>query len=40
MRNLNLKSVDFNTYTYPELKIFINYLNKENSEHDKSMSDK
>jgi hypothetical protein len=40
MRNLNLKSIDFNTYTYPELKIFINYLNKENSEHDKSMSDK
>ena len=40
IRNLNLKSSDFNTYTYPELKIFINYLNKENDDQNKSMSSK
>jgi hypothetical protein len=29
MRNLNLRSEDFKIYTYPELKIFLNHLNKE-----------
>jgi hypothetical protein len=29
MRNLDFKSADFKTYTYPEIKIFLNHLNKE-----------
>ena len=29
MRNLDLRSADFKMYTYPELKIFLNHLNKE-----------
>lgn len=29
MRNLDFKSEDFKTYTYPEIKIFLNHLNKE-----------
>ncbi len=29
IQNLNLHSLDFQTYTYPELKIFLNHLNKE-----------
>jgi hypothetical protein len=29
IRNLELRSEDFKMYTYPELKIFLNHLNKE-----------
>jgi len=32
MRFLNLRSTDFSTYTYPELKIFLNHLAKENKD--------
>ena len=40
VRNLNFKSEDFKNYTYPELKIFLNHLNKEREEQNKSMSEK
>jgi hypothetical protein len=33
IQNIQLKAADFKTYTYPELKIFLNYLNKERQEH-------
>lgn len=36
MRSLDIKSADFNMYTYPELKIFINYLNKEKDDQNKA----
>lgn len=38
MRNLGFNSNDFKTYTYPEIKIFLNHLNKERESQQESMS--
>lgn len=40
MRNLDFKSADFKTYTYPEIKIFMNYLNKEKESESKAITDR
>ena len=39
MRNLDFKSADFKTYTYPEIKIFLNHLNKEKQEESKTVAE-
>ena len=39
IRNLEFKSADFKTYTYPEMKIFLNHLNKEKENENKTMTD-
>tara|TARA_R110000765_G_scaffold94757_6_gene178610 strand:- start:1155 stop:1913 length:759 start_codon:yes stop_codon:yes gene_type:complete len=39
IQNINLKAVDFKTYTYPELKIFLNYLHKERQENGKDTTE-
>ena len=40
IRNLDFKSNDFKNYTYPELKIFLNYLTKEQKEQKDTMSER
>jgi len=40
MRNLEFKSADFKTYTYPEIKIFLNHLNKEKETEKNTMTER
>ena len=40
MRNLEFKSADFKTYTYPEIKIFLNHLNKEKETEKNAMTER
>jgi len=40
MRNLEFKSADFKTYTYPEIKIFLNHLNKEKENEKSAMTER
>jgi hypothetical protein len=40
IRNLDFKANDFKNYTYPELKIFLNHLNKEKQDEKNAMKDR
>jgi hypothetical protein len=40
IRNLDFKASDFKNYTYPELKIFLNHLNKEKQDEKNAMKDR
>lgn len=40
IRNLDFKATDFKNYTYPELKIFLNHLNKEKQDEKNAMRDR